>query len=56
METMRGKGWRVLPPPSIAMPKVFEFFNTRTSTAVGTGTGEGDCWETKQGELRKIYL
>lgn len=44
MVTMRGRGWRVLAPPSIAIPRVLAFFTTRTSVAVGAGTGEPVCW------------
>lgn len=47
MVTMRGKGWRVLAPPSMAMPSVLAFFTTRTSEAVGAGTGEPVCWDAK---------
>lgn len=43
MVTMRGIGWRVLAPPSIAMPRVLAFFTTLTKVAVGSGTGV--CWE-----------
>lgn len=42
MVTMRGKGWRVFAPPSIAMPRAFAFFNTLTRIAVGAGMGEAD--------------
>lgn len=38
--TMRGKGCRVLAPPSIATPRVLAFFSTRTKRAVATGKGE----------------
>lgn len=40
---MRGKGWRVLAPPSIAMPRVVAFFTTRTMVGTGAGTGEPVC-------------
>lgn len=38
--TMRGKGCRVLAPPSIATPRVLALFSTRTKRAVATGKGE----------------
>lgn len=47
MVTIRGKGCRVLAPPSIAMPRVLAFFTTCTRVALRTGTGEPVCWDTK---------
>lgn len=36
MVTMRGRGWRVLAPPSMAMPRVLALFATLTSVEVGS--------------------
>jgi len=36
MVTMRGSGWRVLAPPSMAMPSVVALFATLTSWEVGS--------------------
>lgn len=36
MVTIRGSGWRVLAPPSMAMPKVAALFVTRTRVDVGS--------------------
>lgn len=47
MVTIRGKGCRVLAPPSIAMPRVLAFFTTCTRVVLRTGTGEPVCWDTK---------
>lgn len=34
--TIRGSGWRVLAPPSMAIPRVLAVFATLTSVAVGS--------------------
>lgn len=36
MVTMRGNGWRVLAPPSMAMPRVLALLATLTSVDVGS--------------------
>jgi len=36
MVTMRGRGWRVFAPPSIAMPRVLALFATLTREEVGS--------------------
>lgn len=36
MVTMRGRGWRVLAPPSIAIPSVLALFGTRTRVDMGS--------------------
>lgn len=46
MVTIRGRGWRVLAPPSMAMPRVLAFFTTWTRVGAGGGSGEQACWDT----------
>lgn len=36
MVTIRGNGWRVLAPPSMAMPRVLALLGTRTRQDVGS--------------------
>lgn len=48
--TIRGNGWRVLAPPSIAIPKVLALFFTLTSVDMGSSSPgwQGECGEREK--------
>lgn len=48
MVTILGRGWRVLAPPSMAMPRVAALFFTRTRVDVGSRSPGCMCEEGDQ--------
>lgn len=63
MVTMRGNGWRVLAPPSMAMPRVLALLATLTSVDVGsnrpgymTGGWDGSVQDWKDTAFQKVHL
>lgn len=50
--TIRGSGWRVLAPPSMAIPRVLALFATLTSVEVGSNS---PGWSEVEREKRKLW-
>lgn len=58
MVTIRGNGWRVLAPPSMAMPRVLALLATLTSVDVGSNrpgyTNRGDMDQLETGRTQRF--